>query len=304
VKGHYIPQFYLRGFTDPDLPDGHDPFVWIYGTDDRRWRRRAPKNVAAETDYYIHDSVEAGLSGLESIAATVIREKVLAGVTLDDEARYGFAMFVATMMMRVPAMHEHVGDFLTELFGLMQATLHQAMVEDPSRLEALKEECRRETGKCDFQDARPEHLDPANARITATHTAALGMSFSALTDAAEMLARMGWTFIRSQSPHYFITSDAPYFMADPKIPPAMWRTMGTGGLGSPRIQVTLPVTRDVAFMAGWHGEGERRVESASRRLVSEINYRSGLCARRFLIAPKQAFPGAERLPPAPAEASS
>jgi hypothetical protein len=223
VKGHFIPRFYLRGFTDPDLPDGRTPFVWIHGIEDRRWRRRAPKNVAAKTDYYIHESVESGLSGLESIAATVIREKVLARVPLDEEARYAFAMFVATMMMRVPAMHEHVGNFLTELIGLIQATLHQAMVEDPTRLEALKEESRRETGKCDFEGARPEDLDPANVRVTATHTAALGMSFSSLTDAARIIARMGWTFLWSEPPDYFITSDAPYFMADPTIPRVMWR---------------------------------------------------------------------------------
>ena len=114
---------------------------------------------------------------------------------------------------------------------------------------------------------------------------------------------MGWTFLRSQPPDYFITSDAPYFMVDPKIDPETWRTMGTSGLGSKRVEVTLPITRDVAFTAGWHGQGEQRLEPASRWLVSQINYRTGLAARRLLIAPKQTFPGSERLPTPPGDVS-
>src|SRR5215468_8103318 len=79
---HFLPQFYLRQFVDPDTPPDMEPYLWLYDLTERRWRRRAPKNVAALLHYYAYrdednqivNVIEPHLAVVESLGATLIRK--------------------------------------------------------------------------------------------------------------------------------------------------------------------------------------------------------------------------------------
>jgi hypothetical protein len=43
MKAHIIPQGYLKGFVDPDTPDGQTPFLHLYDFASGSWSRKAPK---------------------------------------------------------------------------------------------------------------------------------------------------------------------------------------------------------------------------------------------------------------------
>jgi len=49
---HIIPKCYLKQFVDPNTPPGHEPYVWIFEREAKRGKKRAPKNILAETDFY------------------------------------------------------------------------------------------------------------------------------------------------------------------------------------------------------------------------------------------------------------
>lgn len=123
MKQHLLPQFYLRGFTDPDTPPEHEPFVWVYSLQEQKWEKRSPKNVAAETDYYTFndedgkksEDIEEMLQRIESGAASVINNKIANRKPLSDDDRIVIATFIASTMMRVPGQHDHIGDFLSEI---------------------------------------------------------------------------------------------------------------------------------------------------------------------------------------------
>jgi hypothetical protein len=59
-----------------------EPYVWLYDLAERRWRRRAPKNVAALRHYYAYrdkdeqlvNVIEPHLADVESHDATLIRK--------------------------------------------------------------------------------------------------------------------------------------------------------------------------------------------------------------------------------------
>ena len=247
MKHHYLPQFYLREFTDPDVPQGHDSYIWVYSLAKRTWRRRAPHNVAAESDYYAFTDeagnksheVEKMLSQVESMTAPVVREKVLNQQLLDEEDRATIATFVALMLLRVPAQHEHIGNLMAEVAQSILQVMHQVHMQDPETLEAFKKGYRQETGKHDLDDLRPEHLDPTKYKIQTTRPAAIGISFSAVLDCAHIISEMGWTFVVSQPPNYFITSDHPFSMLDPTN-----KNHAYGhGLAFKNVEVSLPLTR-------------------------------------------------------------
>jgi Protein of unknown function (DUF4238) len=45
MNHHFVPQFYLRGFCDPEVSEGQEPWIWVADFQEQRIERRAPKNV-------------------------------------------------------------------------------------------------------------------------------------------------------------------------------------------------------------------------------------------------------------------
>lgn len=72
---HYIPQFYLREFTDPETPNEHES---------KKWKKKSPKNIASKPDFYSFvdqkgkrcDEIEKWLSTIEGKTASIYRNKI------------------------------------------------------------------------------------------------------------------------------------------------------------------------------------------------------------------------------------
>src|ERR1700704_3168622 len=79
---HWIPKCYLRAWTDPNTPVGHNPYVHVFSKDGSASRKKSPENLFTETDLYtIHlpDGgrdlrLEQGLCGLEASFSTIRRD--------------------------------------------------------------------------------------------------------------------------------------------------------------------------------------------------------------------------------------
>lgn len=100
------------------------------------------------------------------------------------------------------------------------------------------------------------------------------------------LRDMGWVFWEAHAPDYFISSDAPFHVAFPKDDGLV---LGQE-LHAPGVEITLPLTPALALHATWKRRGEawRR---ATEDVLLELNARTLVRARRFVLAPKPAIPG-------------
>ncbi len=297
---HWLPRFYLAGFTDLNVPPPpYEPHLWVYYLEQRSWKKRSPRTLARRSGYYTitdangkpsHD-LETHLSRLEDQAATLIRTKIAAGRSLTDEERGAFAFFVASMFARVPSLHETWGKFLADVGTHVLALSHQMYSENPEAFEASKESYRQATGKDDLGDLRPEDLNPSFWRIETRHPATVAIAFSGIETFAQIVYQMGWTFVRAGVGNDFITSDTPVGVLNPKAGPSLYGH----GLKYKDIEVTLSLTRELAFLASWHNEGVRWTPPAPERLVKQVNMRAMLPARQFLVAAKSTFSGSEYL---------
>jgi hypothetical protein len=89
---HIIPQCYLKQFVDPNIPPGQEPYVWIFDKGSKRGKKRAPKNILAETDFYtlkiktgVKDyTIEKTLSQIESEYSSVFEKRMKHKLSLDD----------------------------------------------------------------------------------------------------------------------------------------------------------------------------------------------------------------------------
>jgi hypothetical protein len=141
-------------------------------------------------------------------------------------------------------------------------------------------------------------LAPAERDVLARFFALLGIRLSSRfgdLDEAEarrgydellpVLRDMGWVFWEAEPPDYFISSNAPFHVAFPKD--GLVEGME---LHAPGVEITLPLTPRLALHATWKRRGEiwRR---ATEDVLLELNARTLLRARKFVLAPKPAIPG-------------
>lgn len=297
MKAHFIPQFYLKGFTDPDTPEGHEPFVWVYDINAKTWERRAPVNVASKPDYYLlpkvhgqaDDFLERFLSRTESLAANILRGRILTKAELTAEDRAGLSVFVSLMMLRVPSVHERIGGFMVEVARRTLEMDREQWIRDPESLRKFKERYKQETGKDDLDNLKAEDIDPS-LDIRAKPHVTVALAMAQVLEVAQVIGDMNWSFAHSGGNDYFVTSDHPFNMVNPKLRGGFYGP----GLMQDDIEVTLPLTRHVALFAGWK-EGFPPVIEVERKFVSQVNRHSCGNSQEFLYSPKMTFPDSDAI---------
>ena len=239
------------------------------------WTRRSPKKVAS-IDYLhsfrdeagqVNHEIEAMFSKLEGLFSPVLA-KVLRRETLDLEGQITFASNLMVLANRAPTAVEHFNGIWSQVAD-MSVRIANAHAEEP--------------------------MDMEGATIHANPLATLMSMVEAGLDLGELLWRMEWRFLCTRTPHFFITSDHPFGLVDPTNTDPHHGV----GMANPEVEASFPLSRTMAFFAGWHRplpnqkEPFRAFLPVGPEMVEEINRRSTRLASREIIAPTRGFPGAE-----------
>jgi hypothetical protein len=119
IKGHYVPKFYLRGFTKSD-----DVYGDLFVLDQRRGRRweSTPNNSACERDMYASEdegpqkqTLEKAFANAEGWYADAVRETLTTGVVPTGKIYAGLMEFVAALAVRVPRYRDWVDEYATNI---------------------------------------------------------------------------------------------------------------------------------------------------------------------------------------------
>jgi hypothetical protein len=287
-RQHTLPRFYLQGFTDPDCPT----YAWVIRRAEKPvWQKIGPANLAVEAGCYdfvddagaVRHDFDDILQEHEDILARIIRRKILRRRLLKMDERSHFACFVGLMLGRVPGQHSEVERLLRRVGQKRLDDLLRSFREDPAKFERSKAEYRQNAGKPGMHDLSVEDLE--RCQIVPSKGMTIGMSLSLGLRLAAFITQMGWTFLVSEPPDYFVTSDFPLNFVGPGASDRLVN------LGSESVEASFPVSRTVALMATPREVG-LRYRPASREQVAEINVRSVSRSTRFLvIAPRPEFPG-------------
>lgn len=143
-KQHYLPRFYLSGFS-------REGKLWVHHRERDTYEQRNPKTLATRKHYYSvvnekgekDPTIEHVLGMVENTAAQIIT-KLDAGEKIDYWDKIHLAQFVALMKFRVPAFERWFADF-------SEATLKQKMKDDFPSVEAIQRKLE-EQGKDDPAD--------------------------------------------------------------------------------------------------------------------------------------------------------
>lgn len=130
-RHHFLPKFYLHGFTDPDLPS----HLWVYEKGGKEPRQISVTDAAVEKDYYAFTKVdgtkdtiaiEDSFAALESKIAPLYR-RLVAGEPLAPLDRAYWALFMGLMFTRVPNFRKNAEQ--STLISLEDAC--QTLANDP-----------------------------------------------------------------------------------------------------------------------------------------------------------------------------
>jgi hypothetical protein len=275
---HYIPKFYLKGFTDKQ---GR---LWVCEKF-KPIRSSKPKHEAHRPDYYTHaeqgqrdETAEDTLEAIESRAAPVVCKLANPAFRPTPELMGHVYLFIAFMFARVPIMRE----YLDKLLGQVVREEQLSRARDKDTFHKLCADMERETGKLLGIDHEELHqcVLKGEYEIVQTSTAFnLGSMFESALRVARELQNFGYQVLYAPKGEFFLTSDAPVFTLQPD---------GTGlasfgmGFGWSDVEVHFPLNKRACLRLK-RGIGPEAV-GVTNPAVVQINRATMMNASRYLYS--------------------
>jgi len=280
---HSIPQFYLRGFTDPTVPAGQTPWLWVRDKVSGIVHRRAPKNLAAEIGFYSwhaangvdYEQVENELAKIESRAAFALRRFLPPEMINRREINPDLYVFLSWLAARVPWFKRFASETWKE-FLTSAATRDSDIPEDPHFRCTLMNLSTLETRRFTVPEAR-------HAIRSGLWTATLDqnnlieiMRLQAWYFQNRFFPKLHWTLLTAPDGHFFLTSDRPLLW----YVPGRALTDYPAALSHPEVELTVPLTKRHALLAT-----PSPVPSGTGVHADDVNARTVAFSERFVASP-------------------
>ena len=236
---HYIPKFYLKGFTDSNS------VLWVY----ERFKppkASSPKGEAHKPDYYTHaeqgqrdETAESELEAIESRAAPVVRKLANHHFVPSPEQMGHLYLFVALMFARVPSWRGALDQYLAQFARDTQLS----NAKDRDRFHKQCAEFEKNTGKSlgmDYEELRQYILRGEYEIVQESAAFNLGAMFKSAFTVAGELANYGHEVLYAPEGEFFLTSDSPVFTLQPDGAGQANIGMGFGHSG---VEVYFPLNK-------------------------------------------------------------
>jgi hypothetical protein len=259
---HYVPQHYLRGFTS----DENSGLVWMFDKKSRDFKRVPIKVAAQGPDFYEADT-ERALNQLVEVPAQPALVKLQRQQAISNDERLAVAIYIATMMMRVPRRrrkaHELIPSVLTDTVQVLR-----------NKLRAL---AQQEGVNQELVAARLADLDKVEAKLLKEPPTDVLQRIRSPWPTQRMLAAilgMVWRVgrIPSGTSLRFLTGDNPAYFFE------------SLGVGTPNSELTFPLDSQFVLFGCWKGpRGGLLWFEAPPQLIKEANRRLAVGAERFIF---------------------
>lgn len=285
TKGqHYVPRFYLSYFTDSD------GFVHTYDKQERVCRAAKPEDTGKEGNFYSFDGpdgehwdeLETTLSQIESLAAPLHARLVEGSIPTGDD-REAYALFLATLHLRTPAMVNAMAGFFGDLAQIT------ALIADKNPLdpEAFLQDYEQERGTPIEPDERQRIISVLGNKKNITMNVDRRVGLNAINSAPEianLLRQMSWLVLHSDEAN-LITSDNPVVRVSP--PETRNSPYGDGGFLHKRMYVTVPLAPHRMLEMSWGAGDHLRLLKADRERRKLYNRQRAMFSERYLYANKR-----------------
>ena len=257
---HYIPKYYLRGFSDVTRKD----FIWAYRNGDSPFITSIRK-IAQEDDFYSREIEEFLAYKVENPANMVI-EKIRSQQNISQEDKLTLSKYMMVLWKRVPEaktrLKEKAPEKFNEVFSRVRAELIELGKLHPDKSDIIEKRLR------ELDELSNNSVD---ALIYDTWLQTIPPEKT--PQSIDALSQMTWRFMIAGDGYYFITSDNPLFF---------FRWMG---IGKEKSEVSFPISKEIALWATWRIDIPEGYFPARSQFVKELNRRTASISTQFLYSP-------------------
>ena len=251
LRPHYVPEYYLKGFTSPEIGE-----FYMYFLSGEKTRRVAPRIVLNEKGYWSSFTEKILHEEIEVPANQVIEKIRNRGLEFEPDDKYNLARYIHNILMRVPKGREilfgRASDVTKEFRDLLRDGISQQINN------ATSSEMADELSKISVQiDSEP---DTTFADIP-QRVWERSLMPDMISKAAIAVESMRWIFLVAPPDFGFITSDNPVVVApDASISQP------------PNGQFLFPIATDIALWGTWNvlrPQGYRNITTAQVKVANE-----------------------------------
>lgn len=274
---HWVPQCYLNYWCDNNIPERHDPYVWIISKNWSIQKPKSPKKILSESQLYTiykpngeRDlSIEIGLSQLENDYKQVV-SKITKNKPINLNDIEILCTFVAAMHERTPFQRDH----LKAQWGEVYAKMERMRIE----IEGATPEKRAQMGKIGPTSDGPTFSMSDVQRFAETPLQT--MMVPRVKVLSSILKQMNLLILRSTK-GLFLSSDNPSILFDPESNKRPF--MSRGGIGYETAEITLPITPNHTLLFTWTNPPYSYLDLTERE-VDILNKRIWYFANDYVIA--------------------
>jgi hypothetical protein len=251
MHNHYIPQYYLKGFSNSTSSDN----IWVYEKGSTLVANRPIKQVANENHRW-PDKTEIYLANqIESPANTVL-DKIRSRQSITPQDKDLLSSYIVVMWKRVDQGLKRQKTIAPKIFEDIFNHLHdrilELMKEHPTKISLLENRL----------------LELASLRSKYENEFPIDLWFDSINPETPLQLRlilntMTWIFLTSdkvQQP--FLTNDNPVFY------------FTDIGIGKPESEITFPISSTTTLWATWRIDLNEGYLSAKENAIKQINRRT------------------------------
>jgi hypothetical protein len=255
---HYVPQYYLKGFSKDE-----GKTIWVYDKHSSQKFSTQVKSVANITGFYT-PGIEKYLSNKVESQANAVLRKIRDYNKITDDDKKVLSEYIVVMMKRVPQSQERVKNRMPsvakEVSQKFDNILRIAASRQPEKallIEERRAEIQKYIDKYSKEQLKDIWLDNIPAK----------MSPRAVT----AISNMTWIFLTFDQHLAFLTSDNPVFY------------FTNMGIGKPESEISFPISSHIALWANWRDDLSEGYRPTNMLTVKELNRRTVSIATRYVF---------------------
>lgn len=258
---HYVPQFYLKGFSRSDGKQ-----IWVYDKKEGNKFQTQVKSIANITGFYSREVEKYLANTVEGPANEAIR-KIREREQINSKDKEVLAEYMTVMMKRVPKGKTR----LDEMAPSISKKLYGELSEELAQIALIKPEKR------DIAQRRTKEIEEILDRFSKNPPPEIWLDNIPHERSPKVVAGlrgMIWRFLVASSDSSFLTSDNPFFFFQ------------SIGIGKPYSEVIFPISSSILLWATWETNLPEGYIPATSQAVKEMNRRTVRNATRYLFKKK------------------
>ncbi|WP_059406704.1 DUF4238 domain-containing protein [Pseudomonas sp. RIT-PI-q] len=287
---HYVPQTYLRAFTEGESKKSK---FTVFDISTGKRFETVPRNVCAVRDFnriavpgMDANAIESGMGKFESLIAPAVTE-IDSTNQFQGDARNTILNLIALLAVRHPERRESMRKFHAQIakISMSMVLAHPEVYETITA--KIKAEEKITDNQASYEDVK-KFFDSGEYDIQVSNESHLHSEEVMHETVLPLLAKRNWMLYRVDPANgHFITSDHPVSLTwrNPSEVPAMYRY--SPGFAMRDTEVLFPLTKSLILVGTFDGDSEYQI--ASPFLVAGCNSRVAHYCSRQIYSPKRTF---------------